>query len=175
MMPVQPLLIAVASVLALAACSSAPSTTQKVSPPPATAPGPDQPAAGGTSVSGNVNTGGTYPYGTVQKLGTGASQETGTGVTEGVVVMGPDGTVWIRSDASDDEHYRTDVDSCYAYARAQVAHDVRIESDRHAAFESEAGGLGLAALRSQMDNFERSRRIPSLFNNCMASKGYSRQ
>ena len=106
--------------------------------------------------------------------GADANQQAATEATEGVVVMGPDGTVWIRSDASD-EHYRTDADSCYAYARAQVVHDARIESDVGAAFQSEAGGLGLAALRGRMNNFERSRRIPSLFNSCMVAKGYSRQ
>ncbi len=42
-------------------------------------------------------------------------------------------------------------------------------------FQSEAGGLGLARLRGRMNNFERSRRKPSLFNSCMVAKGYSRQ
>ena len=88
--------------------------------------------------------------------------------------MGPDGTVWIRSGAVD-ARYQSDVDSCYAYARGQVAHDARIESDVGAAFQSEAGGLGLAALRGRMSNFERTRRVPSLFRSCMAAKGYGRR
>ncbi len=88
--------------------------------------------------------------------------------------MGPDGTVWIRSGAVD-ARYQSDVDSCYAYARGQVAHDARIESDVSAAFQSEAGGLGLAALRGRMNNFERTRRVPSLLSSCMVAKGYSRQ
>ncbi len=37
------------------------------------------------------------------------------------------------------------------------------------------GGLGLAALRGRMNNFERSRRVPSLFRSCMVAKGYSPQ
>ncbi len=73
------------------------------------------------------------------------------------------------------EHYREDADSCYAYARGEIAHDARIESDVGAAFQSEAGGLGLAALRGRMSNFERTRRVPSLFNRCMAAKGYGRR
>ena len=88
--------------------------------------------------------------------------------------MGPDGTVRIRPSTTS-EHYREDADSCYAYAQAQIDHDVRIESDVSAAFQSEAGGLGLARLRGRMNNFERSRRKPSLFNSCMVAKGYSRQ
>jgi hypothetical protein len=44
-----------------------------------------------------------------------------------------------------------------------------------AAFQSEAGGLGLAALRGRMNNFERTQRVPSLFGSCMVAKGYSRQ
>ncbi len=179
MTPFQPLLIAAACALALSACASAPPASKTSVPPPSATAGLEQPAATGGSVSGGsvygaANTGGTYPYGTIDTADTGATQQAAAGAADGIVVMGPDGTVWIGSGAVD-SRYQSDVDSCYAYARGQVAHDARIESDLGAAFQSEAGGLGLAALRGRMNNFERTRRVPSLFSSCMVAKGYSRQ
>ncbi len=179
MTPLQPLLIAAACALALSACASAPRVPKTSVPPPSATVAPEQPAATGGSVSGGsvygaANTGGTYPYGTIPAADTGATQQAAAGATDEIVVMGPDGTVWVRSSAVD-VRYQSDVDSCYAYARGQVAHDARIESDVSAAFRSEAGGLGLAALRGRMNNFERTRRVPSLFRGCMAAKGYSSQ
>ena len=182
MTPFQPLLIAAACALALSACASVPRVSKTSVPPPSATAGLEHPAATGASlygaaatggsVYGAANTGGTYPYGTIQMADTGASQQAAAGTTDRIVVMGLDGTVWSQSGAVD-SHYQGDVDSCYAYARGQVAHDARIESDVNAAFRSEAGGLGLAALRGRMNNFERTRRVPSLFNSCMAAKGYA--
>ena len=174
MTPFQPLLIATACALALSACAFAPPASKTSVPPPSATAGLEQPAATGGSVYGAANIGGTYPYGTIQTADTGATQQAAAGATDGIVVMGPDGTIWIRSSAVD-ARYQSDVDSCYAYARGQVAHDARIESDVGAAFQSEAGGLGLAALRGRMNNFERTRRVPSLFRSCMVAKGYSSQ
>ena len=88
--------------------------------------------------------------------------------------MGPDGTVWLR-DAGDNAVYRVDVDSCYAYARGQVDHDARIERDVASAFDSDAAGFGLTALRGRMNEFERSNRVPALFSSCMSAKGYNRR
>ena len=51
-------------------------------------------------------------------------------------VIGPDGAVWLRA-VDDNPAYRNDMESCYAYARGQVEHDVRIESDAASAFDSE--------------------------------------
>ncbi|MCH8997849.1 MAG: hypothetical protein IID48_06225 [Proteobacteria bacterium] len=171
-MLIQPLLIAAACALALSACASAPRAPKTSVPPPPATIAPERPAAPGGSVYGAANTGGTYPYGTIQTANTGATQQAAADSTDEIVVMGPDGAVWVRSGAVD-ARYQSDVDSCYAYARGQVAHDARIESDVSAAFQSEAGGLGLAALRGRMNNFERTRRVPSLFNSCMAAKGYA--
>ena len=185
----RPILIATACVLALSACTfappaqrtRAPATLANALPPPA-ASGMIQPVAAEVSAYGTANTGGTYPYGTVQT----AAQKTTQGfamklpqqanaeTTDGVVVMGPDGTVWLRA-AADNAVYRGDVDSCYAYARGQVAHDVRIESDVASAFDFDTGGFGLAALRGRMNNFERGNRVPALFSSCMSAKGYNRQ
>ena len=171
---IQPLLIAAACALALSACASAPRVSKTSVPPPSATAGLEQPAATGGSSYGAANTGGTYPYGTIQTADTGATQQAAAGAADGIVVVDPDGTVWIRSSAVD-SRYQSDVDSCYAYARGQVAHDARIESDRGAAFQSEAGGLGLAALRGRMNNFERTRRVPPPFRSCMAAKGHSSQ
>jgi hypothetical protein len=179
MTPYQPLIIAAACALALSACASAPRVSKTSVPPPSATVAPEQPATTGGSVYGGsvygaANTGGTYPYGTIPAADTGATRQAAAGATDRIVVMDTDGTVWIESSAVD-PRYQGDVDSCYAYARGQVAHDARIESDMSAAFQSEAGGLGLAALRGRMNNFERTRRVPSLFNSCMVAKGYSRQ
>ncbi len=174
MTPYQPLLIAAACALALSACASAPRVSKTSVPPPSATAAPEQPAATGGSVYGAANTGGTYPYGTIQGAGNGTTQQAAADATDRIIVLDTDGTVWIQSGAVD-PRYQGDVDSCYAYARGQVAHDARIESDVRAAFQSEAGGLGLAALRGRMNNFERTRRVPSLFSSCMVAKGYSRQ
>ena len=191
---VQPILLSAACVLALSACASV-FPRQPSSAPAAVVPAAVvkaqpaiQPAAAQVSAYGAANTGGTYPYGTAQAGGTAqeSGQEPAQGfainvpqqanaeVTEGVVVMGPDGTVWLRS-AGENPAYRGDVDSCYAYARGQVDHDRRIESDVASAFDSEGDGFGLAALRGRMSDFERSNRVPVLFSSCMSSKGYNRQ
>jgi len=174
MTPFQPLLIAAACALALSACASVPPASKMSVPPPSATAGLEQPAATGGSSYGAANTGGTYPYGTIQTAASDTTQQAATGAGDGIVVMNPDGAVWIRSSAPD-PRYQNDIDSCYAYAHGQVAHDVRIESDVSAAFQSEAGGLGLAALRGRMNNFERTRRVPSLFRSCMAAKGYGRR
>ena len=174
MTPFQPLLIAAACTLALAACASAPPAYETSAPPPADTTGFGQSTATGGSAYGAVNTGGTYPYGTIHKVGVGVPRQAAAEATVEVVVMGPDGTVWVQSGAADARH-QSDLDTCYSYAQGQVAHDARIESDVNAAFRSEAGGLGLAALRGRMNNFERSRRVPSLFSSCMVAKGYNPQ
>lgn len=200
----QPILIA-ACVLALAACASAPPAQPTRAPatlakaPPAATGSMIQPVAAQVSAYGAANAGGTYPYGTVQggtaqggtvqggtvqtaaqkttqgfAIEVQAPQQAKTETTEGVVVVGPDGMVWPRA-GGENAAYRGDVDSCYAYARGQVAHDVRIESDVASAFDSDAGGFGLAALRGRMNHFERSNRVPALFRSCMMAKGYNRR
>ncbi len=185
----RPILIAAAGVLALSACASAPPAQRTRAPasvadalPPPAASGMIRPAAAEVSAYGAANTGGTYPYGTLQttaqKTAQGFAlkvpQQANAETTEGVVVMAPDGTVWLRA-GGENAVYRGDVDSCYAYARGQVAHDARIESDVASAFEFDAGGFGLAALRGRMNHFERGNRVHALFSSCMTAKGYNRQ
>lgn len=93
---------------------------------------------------------------------------------EGIEFRGPEGTQWVKPGVTS-ESYRADIDDCYSYAQAQVAHDVRIESDSRAAFETSPSGLGLTELRGRMDQFERGNRRSILFSNCMVAKGYSRR
>ncbi len=167
-------LIAAAAALALAACSFSPSAPRTSVPPPWPALGLDQPAATAGSAYGVANAGGIYPYGAIRKGDSGVAQEATVETTQEIVLMGPDGALRIRPSTTS-ERYLEDADSCYAYARGEVAHDARIEIDVNAAFENEAGGLGLAELRRRMNNFERTRRVPSLFNRCMVAKGYGRR
>ena len=174
MTPFRPLLIAAAAALAVAACSFLPPAPKTSVPPPSPALGRDLPAATAGSAYGVANTGGAFPHGAIRKGDSDVAQEPTAETTEEIVLMGLDGTVKITPSTTS-ERYREDADSCYAYARGEVAHDARIEIDVNAAFENEAGGLGLAALRRRMSNFERTRRVPSLFNTCMVAKGYSRQ
>ena len=175
---VQPIFIAAACAVTLSACASAPPAQRA----PVPASGMIQPVAAEVSAYGAANTGGTYPYGTAQVAGQEpvqgfamkVPQQANAESTEGVVVMGPDGTVWLR-DGGDNAVYRGDVESCYAYARGQVDHDARIERDVASAFESDAAGFGLTALRGRMNNFERGNRVPALFSACMSAKGYNRR
>lgn len=182
---IQPISIATACFLALSACASAPpwaSAPTAKAPPPAASDSKVQAAAAQDSADDAANTGGTDPYGTVQTGGrqvdqgstTNAPQQANAETTEGVVVLAPDGTVWSRGSGVN-AGYQGDVDSCYAFARGQVDHDARIESDVTSAFSFNSEGLGLIALRGRMSNFERHNRVPSLFNSCMVAKGYDRQ
>ncbi len=173
---VQPILISAACVLALSACASV-SPVERAPAPSAVVPatsGLIEPAAAEGSAYGAANTGGTYPYGTDQESAQGVPQQANAEVTEGVVVMGPDGTVWLRA-VDDNPAYRNDVESCYDYARGQVDHDVRIENDVASAFDSNDAGFGMIALRGRMNDFERGNRVPVLFSSCMSSKGYNRR
>ncbi len=172
----QPISIAAACFLALSACASAPPSPQAASD------GLVQPAAAQDSAYGAANAGGIDSYGAIQaggqqtnqELTTSAPQQANTETTEGIAVMAPDGTVWLRGGGANAD-YQGDMDSCYAYARGQVGHDARIERDVTSAFRFDSAGMGLTALRGRMSNFERHNRVPALFNSCMIAKGYDHQ
>ncbi len=152
MTPFQPLLIAAVCTLALAACVSAPPAYETSAPPPADTTGFDQSA---------VNTGGTSPYGTIHKVGVGVPRQAAAEATVEVVVMGPDGTVWVQSGA-DAARHQDDLDSCYFDAQGQVAFTSYSNRASRATFRSKAGGLRLAALDGRMNDFD----------SCMVAKGY---
>ena len=63
------------------------------------------------------------------------------------------------------------VEACYNSAQAQIDHDVRIERDRSAAFDSSDAGLGLTALLERMNTFEKSQRRRTLFIDCLKAEG----
>jgi hypothetical protein len=159
-----------AAAIALAACSTSP--RGYLARPAAPSAGL-QPAVGASATSAGVNSGGTYPYGTAS-TSTPAPLETAAGSGDGLVVVDPDGNVWIQPEKTD-ARYQADVESCYSYAQAQIDHDVRIENDINGAFQSSSAGFGLTELRGRMNNYERRRRRPALFSNCMVAKGYIRQ
>ena len=93
---------------------------------------------------------------------------------EGIVLLGPDGTAWVKEGVSD-IRVQDDIDGCYRYAQAQIAHDVRIESDSQAAFDAFPQGLGWTELKNRQRRFERGNRRSILFTDCMIAKGYAKQ
>lgn len=98
----------------------------------------------------------------------------GAGTSDPTAKLPPGGPQWTKPDATKEE-YRADLESCFRYAEAQIAHDERIETDTGAAFDAAPGGLGVTELRSQMSAFERSNRRASLLRDCMRDKGYVEQ
>ena len=167
MTPFQPLLIAAACALALSACASAPPVSKTSVPPPSATAGLEQSAAAGGSSYGAANTGGTYPYGTNQTADTGATQQAAADASDGIVVMGPDGTVWVQSGV-DGARHQDDLDTCYFDAQGQVAFTSYSNRAPWATFlnvagRRDAGGLRIAALDGRMNDFD----------SCMVGKGYS--
>ena len=153
------LLVALTGALLLAACASAPGAGVYA---PAAGSQPTGPAAAAPKADGDL------PAGPVLTTGAGPSES-----EDAILFKGPDGSVWIKPKADGDRN-RDDLESCYTYAQAQIDHDVRIEGDMGAAFESSNSGFGLTGLRKRMSNFEQRHRRPSLFSDCMVSRGYTR-
>ena len=92
----------------------------------------------------------------------------------GVVLLAPDGTAWVK-EGTPDQRTQAEIDDCYRYARAQIDHDVRVESDSQAAFESFPSGLGWTELQNRQRRFEQDNRRAVLFSNCMVARGYVRR
>lgn len=90
---------------------------------------------------------------------------------EGQVFTLGEGAGWTRPETSA-EQFQADADACLDYARAQVAHDARVEEDIGAAREPSQPGLGLENLKGRMSAYERQRRERELFRDCMRSQGY---
>jgi hypothetical protein len=133
---------------------------EKMLPPP----GAGAPATPEPATSGAANTGGTYPYGSVPSEG-----EAGT-TEKDIVVTDPQGKV-LDQQAPDPARQEA-VDACYQYARAQIAHDVQMESDAAASMDQYSQGLGLTELRGRMQAFAQDSRLRELFQSCMNSRGY---
>ena len=78
---------------------------------------------------------------------------------------------WDKPGVSDSQR-QADVESCYAYARATIEHDNRIDSDRTAGLLDNDQGLGDIELRRRMRHFSQENQRVRLMNSCMESKGY---
>ncbi len=79
-------------------------------------------------------------------------------------------------ESKDDEasaQHRADLEACYRFAQARIAHDARIESDSGAAFDAYPSGIGVAELSGRMSEFARRNRRSILYGDCMRDKGYS--
>lgn len=94
---------------------------------------------------------------------------------EGIPVDGPievpESVGWNNPGVSKEQN-RADLESCYGYSQGQVQHDIRIEDDR-AALRDDDLGLGFFDLNRSMNEFDFKNRRTSLFEDCMASRGYS--
>ena len=125
------------------------------------------PPANTTGFARSTATGGSYPYGTVPKVGAGVPQPAAAAVGVEVVVMGPDGTVWVQSGV-DCARHQDDLDTCYFDAQGQVAFTSYSNRAPRATFlnvagRRDAGGLRIAALDGRMNDFD----------SCMVGRGYS--
>ena len=78
---------------------------------------------------------------------------------------------WDKPGVSDSQR-QADVESCYAYARATIEHDIRIDSDRTAGLLDNDQGMGDIELRQRMRQFSQENQRGRLMNSCMESKGY---
>ena len=83
-------------------------------------------------------------------------------LAKGIVLVDPSATSY---------PFKPVVEACYNSAQAQIDHDVRIECDRSAAFDSTNAGLGLTALLEQMSTFGQSQRRRTLFIDCLKAEG----
>ncbi len=97
----------------------------------------------------------------------------------GVAPSVPTGAVLVPDNAQRGQsgaasaRYRADLESCYSFAQARIAHDERIESDSGAAFDAYPSGIGVAELTGRMSRFARDNRRSFLSSDCMRAKGYS--
>lgn len=139
---------AIAVALVLSACSTSPRPARVDAPPPETAL-----PAGQTAVPSGPPT-------------------PPTDLETAVPAPEPGVGRWAKPGVSS-AAYQGDVEACFTYAQAQIAHDRRIERDSTAAFETFPEGTNLPQLRDRMNEFERGNRRIDLFDDCMESKGYA--
>ena len=78
---------------------------------------------------------------------------------------------WDKPGVTDSQR-QADVESCYAYARATIEHDIRIDSDRTAGLLDNDKGQGDIELRQRMRHFSQENQRVRLMNSCMENKGY---
>ena len=74
-----------------------------------------------------------------------------------------------------DEARQRDVADCYAYSRALVNRDRRIDNDINAGTGGIATGTNASGLTRELREFGRESEQNRFFNSCMRSKGYVEQ
>lgn len=79
---------------------------------------------------------------------------------------------WVRQGVTDQQRAR-DTEDCYYAARALIAHDQAIESDRYAG-RSQRITDDTRAFQQSLNRWEEQNRQVDLFNDCMEAKGYVR-
>jgi hypothetical protein len=91
----------------------------------------------------------------------------------GIVIKGPDGSVW-RTDTADPERQKAASEACYNYALAETRRDERINQDVLSARDTTATSLRFSDLRQRQTAFDLERRRDRLMASCMENKGYLR-
>jgi|GEM_PF-4084878 len=162
---------------ALAACAAPRTVEGTKSSPAAPPPGGDLPAAAAPNAS---NQGGTYPYGSATGT-TGAApagepspllyERTPDPTSGDLVVKAPDGSIW-RKPGADEEQHRADVESCYRAATAAARRDVRIYDDRNSALDTLTSDSVLSAQRRSLEKFNYDRDRGRLLTQCLERRGY---
>ena len=83
--------------------------------------------------------------------------------------------IWIKEGDEDKESQRqADISNCYAYARAQTAHDTQIQGDRLDIGRPAGVGGEETSFMTRMDEFELGQQRDALFSRCMRAKGYKK-
>ncbi len=83
--------------------------------------------------------------------------------------------IWIKEGGEEEESQRqADISNCFAYARAQTAHDTQIQGDRLDTGRQAGIGGEETTFMTRMDEFELGKQREALFSRCMRAKGYSK-
>ncbi len=84
--------------------------------------------------------------------------------------------IWIKEGGGEEKESQrqADISNCYAYARAQTAHDSQIQADRLDTGRQAGIGGEEASFMTRMDEFELGKQRDALFSRCMRAKGYSK-
>lgn len=90
----------------------------------------------------------------------------------GIVVKGPDGSLW--QGGEDDARRKADTEACYDYALAETRHDLRIQSDADAARDTLATSSRFSEIRDLQNLHDFRRRRDRLMTHCMENRGYLR-
>ena len=80
---------------------------------------------------------------------------------------------WVREGITDRQRAR-DTEDCYYSARAMIAHDQAIESDRYSGRDRTGATADTRAFQKSLNRWEEDNRQVDLFNDCMEAKGYVR-